>query len=861
MNIREIILTPEAVKYKELAKRELFVLEAQRVTANQVAKRKVFQIEGVFALLYTSRMTKKLIMWGGRGPQIFLTNYTDAWAYDYYSDAVSNAVFAETVATALPAKPLYNGRNQVGDLIQSTYSQGWTSESIGNPYLFLGGLNSYEMGVFHDGSEVYGRIAGTIGHIATVPDTFLSEFAKPYGSLFGLPGYKTSAAWNLFRGSILYTLNPANKSLQDSWYWTPSLFSVQPADAYGLKPGWYYGEYPSPDYDGENALVSLKVSLKAILDTRYTGGLYNYGWAELVTEVDGVEKTDLNFYLQAGLLSVPSNSYDTNISVAGTTADQYITTGSDVQGFDRTFSMQAAVTALFSWWICQMYGDAGEDSGVCVAIIDGPVASFTRFSGYQSTVYETITYHSHATDRLGSLLAVFESDDGALISRVRVFDLFGTREVKDGADYTAGGFTELRASTVVASVEALTGCVIPHRVEGFEPLVVGYDLETAVPAESPSDYTDYLPSLSTLAFIKTGVGALTMKKVVCSNGVDAEYGITTDDCFASTVVIEDPDVSNATEKKIGSWDEGGVIRGMVRGEFTGAHPNMRFAGAGSGESITLPDTFSIIESETGTLTFEGYVGDLSIGSCITTDSNGDYIPDPTCDVPSCEGTYKATASSSCGQTALLELELSPPATLSVSGPDYAEQGDEYIATGGIGPYTFDLDGTAMSVVDDTGTITQAIPYCSQGSWTARSYLQNIYYYCVSGDTTSCIKPNSGTAFLYGGASLPTFQEDGTDHWGPASQIYQTNDRYYMRGCYDHYDADGDITNYCYTNSNSGVTHSGQAYRFRGTSRLELSPPRGVIQLYYSTNYGCEGVITATDSCGTVASLIVNKVPT
>jgi len=761
MNIREIILTPESVKYKDLAKRELFVLEAQRVTAGQIAKRKVFQIEGVFALLYTSRMTKKIIMWGGRGPQIFLTNYTDAWAYDYYSDAVSNAAFAEAVATALPANPLYNGRNQVGDLIQSTYSQGWTSEIIGNPYLFLGGINAYEMGVFHEGSEIYGRVADTIGHIATVPDTFLPDFSKPYGSLFGLSAYKDLPAWNLFRGLILYTLNPANQNLQDSWYWTPSFFAAESANAFGLIVGFYYGNFPNQEYGTTGTpLTSAAVSFKALLDTRVTSGAYNYGWAEIVKEIDGVAVNDVHFYLQADPLAVPSNPNFASLLVTTTTSNPLITTGSLVRGFESSFSVSVDSSDVeVDFWNFNRYINPDsiipdQDTGVCAALISGQAAQFVRFTGFKNTVYETTTYHSHSTSRDGTILAVFESNDGNLIHRVRVFDLFGTREPTDGSEYTSGNFTELRASDVVASVEALTGCIIPYRADGFTPSVLEYDLATATPTVfSGSDYTDYLPSLSRLRFKKEASGSLEILKVVCTNGIDATYGQSTDDCFSSTVIIEDPESSTAEEKLIGEWNEGGTIKGKIRGAFTGGHPNMRFAGVGTGETITLPNEFAISTDElTGIVTFGDYVGALTLGSCVEEDGVGGYKLEAGCS-SDC-GSLTVSASSSCGQTASETITGTTPATLALSGSTDPIVGDVYVASGGVAPYVYTSSDAINFVIDSsTGEVT-SMTYCA-------NYTITVTDACGSTDTIT-------TNYSYGSpTTIVSGARDDTD-WRCAS---------------------------------------------------------------------------------------------
>lgn len=709
----------DGAKYLGYAKQRLAKLEAWRRQFNQqTANAPAIVLPDALILIRCTQWRQQIIIIGtSSGSHIMLASPGASFStYDYYKDSLAAAAEIADLSLSEKLSSLYNQRCQVGELAQVSYNQGWSGALIGGNKSFLGGINDYEMGLFYDGNDIYGRIGDAIGNIASVPDTFLPDYAKPYGALFGLSAYKATPAWNLFRGLILYTLNPANQNVQDSWYWTPSFFAAETSNGYGLIPGFYYGKFPVQEY-GEIGipLDSASVSLKAVMETKATSGDYNYGWAELVRSIDGVAINDLHVYLQATALPVPSNPNFASLLVTTTTSNPLITIGSTVQGFESSFSVPVgAEEPEVDLWNFNRFTNPDailpdQDTGVCLAVVSGSDASFYRFTGYLSTVYTTTTYHSHARSNDGKILAVFESDDGNIITGVQVFDLHGTREASDGAEYSSGGFTQLRIDGDVVSAEAVTGCLIPYRAEGFEPTAIAYDLASAAPSIfEGSDYTDYMPSLSILQFSKEASGPIEIKKVVCLNGVDATYGTTQDECFQSQVVIEDPDVSTVEEKLVGQWDEGGTIKGKIRGNFTGDHPNMRFNGVGSGEIVTLPDTFSLsADTDTGIVTFGNYVGDLILGNCIVEDGSGGYEIDPGCDA-SC-GSIELTASSSCGQGASATITGTTPEELALSGSTDPVVGDIYTASGGVAPYVYSITSPA-TIDSSTGEIT-AMTYC------------------------------------------------------------------------------------------------------------------------------------------------------
>jgi hypothetical protein len=631
---------------------------------------------------------------------ILLTNYISARAYDYFTDGLYMSVISSDNVSDAELNPHYNGRSQLSDETHITISDGvWTSGIIGNAYVYLGGVNAYEMAMFVDGDAVYGRVGSVIGRIAIMQDTLLSQFCAAYGTLFALPTYKPGITWNQYRGLIGLTLNVANQQILDSWYWTPSFFTVHPGE--GLqRPGWYYGTKPNGQYDTAVPLSEATVRFKGLLDTRYRGNGDQYGWCEYVTSINNEEKNDLYFYLSAEILKAPVNNTSYHEGRYGSYTADIITIGSDLTGFDLSFAITPAIddpeVSLwnFSAWYNPESGDS--DSGAGVALTKGSVAEFYRFKGFTSLVYSTASYHSHSVSRDGTILAVFETDDAQTIARVRVFDLHGTRDVVEGSEYTGGGFTELRASDSVASVEALTACLIPFRE--VEPSLLPYTLADAVPVEqNTSDNTLSFSSLSTLRFTITGT-LLDIDKVSCEDGVTAKYEHSRDDCFESVIVVDDPETNLLRSQLVSLWNAGPAVKGLVRGAFYGEDGSRTFTGIGNPDAplgtIKQP-SLSIADNGNGTFSINGALGDITLGSCLEYNELGQVVESSGC-AESCSKYY--TASTTCGQSASLERDSDGSVTISCStcSGDDLSVGDILVASGGDGNYTWSFDSGTIA---------------------------------------------------------------------------------------------------------------------------------------------------------------------
>lgn len=695
-------------KYRELDQSRA---QLGRSTMEAVYRISAFRIEVKVTAIANAGLIRITSTVGN--PQILLTEGSSFTDYNYYTDLLGTAPIAETSGVL---EGLYNRRCQVDDTYQLTFLAGWTSNALpANSRNYIGGINAYEMAFFNTNDKIFGRIVDEVGQVATIihPDILLPELSGAFGSLFGLYVYDSSTPWNLYRGAALYALNPNTAIISDAGRWIPNFFTAEPGDGLGLAPGWYYGNYPNSDYDLVTALDSLSVSLIGTMDTRYISGSFTKGWCEAVLEVNGVPKSDLNFFLSEW--GIPVNVYVYHERIAGLPSDSLLTIGSSLGGREKDFFVPLNTPGVkpdkVEMWNLASFTNPDIHltfDAVGVIIVEGTRCRGIRYKGFSLKFIDTNNYHSHAISRDGRIVAIFEGS--GVITNVRVFDLFGSREdiSKDTNDYQSGGFTEIQNSAVVAEVSALTGCIIPYRIPDFTPLVPSFPLDGAtIVSERPLDYTDEMPSLSTLVFEINGTQGIAIKKVTSENGVDAFFGTSFDECFSSVVQVSDPILVSDTDKLISKWDVGGNLRGVVLGNFVGAHPTMQFFGTGGninpwyGE-VTLPPDITIQTNVDGSLALLNVAGEPIAGACID-EVNGEFFPAASCiEGVECGGSFTMVASSTCGQSGSLEYDASDPSPLTVTGDGDCNVGDIYSTGGGAGAVTFAFD--SGSINSDTGEI-------------------------------------------------------------------------------------------------------------------------------------------------------------
>lgn len=664
-------------------------------------------------------------------PLILLSGADSGYGYNYLTRKYAAAKIVDLQdREGAELVQLFNGRCQFQDAAFSTYRGGWVAGTIGNDRQYLGGLNAYELAFFYGDAKIYGRVEDDTKYLAQMPDIVIPSLCGAYGPLFGVVGYKTGTPWNKWRGSILYSYNPVTGNQIDSWYWVPSFFSVFPGGNENfLVPGWYYGGNLTPEYGYVNEtyqpLYYAKVSLKAVLDCRSYSTGYNFGWCEQVKKwtAGGETETpnDLFFYLDTSFLQAFPAGYEwyENRQFG---QHSLINIGSSLNGFTKTFQINGPEHGMsdpevtlwsFPSWVNDLALTPPDINAVGVIVAENKTAKVYRYKDFRTPVYETTSYHSHSISRDGKIVAIFEGSTA--IERVKVFDLYGS--LVDG-EYTSGGFTEVSKDKDLSSLLMTQGVIIPFRETSFSP--AAFDLSSVSPPTFPTDITETFPALGQLNFFKDGGGPVHIYKLVNTNGVDAELFYSTDECFSSTIVIDDPDKGIELERLVAAWDFAGGLKGVVRGQFEGNQHDMTFNGEGNGEILTV----SMVE-ELGLILNEGEFGApdrmelqkpwLALGTinygkgyANSDDDEIDYD-----DAFECGPTrYDFSLTTSCGQTgaATIDLELPP---VGVTGYSYAEEGAEFTATGGKPPYSWTFDSGSLSISGSnkqTAEIT-SIPGC------------------------------------------------------------------------------------------------------------------------------------------------------
>lgn len=720
--MRTQILHAEAAPYLGFARRLWRSLEELRLMSgvSQLQKYVVTDNIRIFLRCCESAPLIRIEYLGAPEGHILLASLRDGAThfstFDYIKNKTGTAVVFPGSAVDGVLSSIFDKTCQIGERLQVKRNKSkWAVAELGGEALeFLGRVNDYEQAYFAGTDGIWVRHSQGLQQVSNIPSghLLLPSLSGSFLNLFSFASYPTAEFWNQYRGASLFSITPTNGVVQGYGAWVPSFFVVEPTDTYGLKPGWYYGRYPSPRYDTDNPLESLSVSLCAVVDTRCHPGLYAQGWCEMVTAVNGEDRDDIYFYFDS--LTTPGNDYAYRELVAGSYTHSFITIGSVLSGHSAAFSLTATTSGAkpdeVKLWNFESYtsGTSTSVDAVGVLVVEGTRCRGYRYKGYTAEFVDTAFFHSYAISNNGQMVAIFESTDGSLITSVKVYDLFGSRdkELAEDPDYSAGGYTLVRDSEVVAPLAALTACFIPTREKDFTP---GQAALLSVSSPVPDSRNEF-PSLSSLRFMKSATGGLQIDKVVCENGIDATFGSSSDPCFASTIVVDDPDLVTDTDRLVSKWDEGGNWRGVVRGIFEGDHPSMRFRGVGNGGSgwygtITMPKSLSIIESEDGTFAVGNVAGELVSTACLTEDMQ----LDPAC-VPDCAGDITITATSSCGQTGILKIpvETTP---LMISGPSLFS-GAQYSASGGTPPYIWkascgliDSSGKVISTAGCCGTIT------------------------------------------------------------------------------------------------------------------------------------------------------------
>lgn len=750
MNVRKIILAPGAAKYLGWAEKKLAAIEALRANNNLPSLSKALIVGGFHVLIKTDGVFGKIILWGGQFPHILFANEQNSFNYNYFTDTIGLAsdAYLGTLSPGFDGACLFSGINH------NTYRDRWTKGPItgGVPASFVGGVNNFELAIYEVGSELYGvhdniwrplGVAGDFPGQHTV-DPFFVQVAK--ASTFG-----QAQNWLLIDSIEKHYLDLQQQAMAKQFTWVPSFWYAEPMSGiyatgwfYGLRMGWNEGDPFYGIQSGKAQFVGF-MNLKG----RWDYSRYRFGWCECLIEMTDEPVCILSFFAAAGPPGLSADPWFNWITTSD--ADHTLMRGGTyMTGFQRVFAVgdpfEDGTVPTIDWWAFEAWYNPDEvlvgenDTPDCMAVvlISGTRAKFLRWKSYTDEFFTTDSYHSHSVSTDGTILAVFESTDGVLITTVRVFDLYGTkREVTyentldtkspselwagDAADvpedrmYYRGGVTEIRVdSSKILAKEVYTGCLIPHRKTDFSPLVL--PAVQAVNAEQAT--SDYYPAMGSLAW--TGAGqepGLAIHKLTVDNlggTLVGEARSYLDECFESRVIIDDPRNPAGTDRVVIEWLDDpelgvGLYNGLVRGTFERTGDSMRFWGAGTGQEITQQELYIAPDGLTFTISALNALGELTYGPGIMTNEAGLSVFDPPNFIYTCnpEPSVLFTATTTCGQSATASM-LATPFYATFSGGEDAQVGDTIAAGGGVAPYLYEFDSGG---IDSEGEIT-SINACS-----------------------------------------------------------------------------------------------------------------------------------------------------
>jgi hypothetical protein len=677
------ILYPEGAAYLGFAQKKLRDISTFRIAHNIPNIKRMFIIDDTTITLFSSHFKNFIRIEGGiLEPQILFVNADTGHGYNWTKNKLAIAAYVPTEGDLVQ---IFNGRCQIDDLVYSSYNKGWTAGVIGNAFKYIGGVNRYELALFDAGGAIYGRIGGDI--IQVIPSVDLSEIISPFQSrdMFSFPVESTPQDnWNLVKSTSIYQWNPASGATSNTFRWIPAFGFAEPGNGMRVT-GWYYG----PVDDGfENLDAGGEAQLCCFMDCKETLDVYRFGYCEAVTRLDIEDVMTLVFFIDTDPPNISGDTfYSWRTSTIPAWADMRMGTSFDPPTskfiIDDPFD-DGAVPTVEMWtlagWVDEetLLGPASTPDVAGIAISSGNKAIFYRYKGYLLPVYSSDNYHSHSVSTDGKILAVFEGT--TIIERVLVFDLYSERGVEDDAPYERGGFTQLRDSEVVATASAFSGTIIPYRAEGY--MQADFNLTAG-----SLDISDGLhdSAYASLFFNRRLIYGPVINKLEIKDGIYARVGSVTDECFESTIVLEEPGISS--EKLVVTWGGDPVVEYTgfnMRGSFSGSldEDNVRFNGEGAGDSYTLPPHFAGVNYGDGEFGFSGYSGELILTDGFDDEGESDQdLAAKGCDPPA----YLYRAISSCGQTA--EIADEQP-LLQVSGAHMADIDTVYGVSGGVAPYVF-----------------------------------------------------------------------------------------------------------------------------------------------------------------------------
>jgi hypothetical protein len=574
------------------------------------------------------------------------------------------------------------------------------------------------------------------------------------GNFLYLP-VKYNCNWNPVETVDFVAYNPASNNVFQTGDWIPSIFFAEPGNGYYYN-GYHYGRFldwwiTAPDDDYGLPLESVTVVFGSLLENRNSNSLKKYGYVEIVTEMNSSPMFLVSLFINYSPIEVGANTSFANATLYGSFVG-----GTEMRGKGRTVSYDLAdfftdvsivVPEAFAeegsqselpetslWTMSFKSSDSfvtSEEEAIGLVVSYGNKAVCYKYKGYSKEIFRTENYHSHSISHDGNIIALFESEDGEIISNVSVFDMY---------DLT---INELCIDINIESSAVLVGEIIPSRTDLPDKLPYEIDAAVNIINDIPNK-SDWYPPYAQISLAQKNNTPINISKLEIYGRIAAVRSYY-DECMESKItsirtIGSDSSVSvsitvgdityegpfnqaaaNLPRVLWSTLDDGtGAINEICvvdfikkDGELLITSPYISVSGSCFIYERTLnKNVFIYREASTGTLMYSGALGDITFGGCWDI-VDGEIIEDLECIAKELcsDGNVGYTLTTSCDQAGVLNEEPSI-SVLELTGEDEPQVGDRYSASGGVAPYNYSFDGGTIS---DDGEILSITACSSPGS--------------------------------------------------------------------------------------------------------------------------------------------------
>ena len=729
MSFRKLIISPEGMTYYGFATTKLNSLVEQRKSLGLIMMQRHYFIEDFLIKVFTSewdayilivKLASGVIVLAGSPSQVQLSTY------DYLADSLTETVPSTSTEGTLHAqfnnKTHYNNKQNIAgrSVTDLPYSGG---QSILN--------HAYENEYVQNGLLLQMRAKDDYLHIvATLAGTgWTPEYSISQGDFIILPRFKSNV-WNLNSVLSMWAFAPHTRNVLPVFQWTPGVFFAEPGNGiYGT--GWQYGKFlqswvePPDGY----ALNYAEIKFTGFMDSRNQQSAKPYGYSEVVTKFDDEDKFLISFFLSTSIPGMEANPTWVQQNISGTKMG-----GTSMIGKEPTFRIDAfadmgiSADPDVSFWN-SIYEPEGSEAAPTIdnygiVASQGSKAVLYRYNGALTTAFTSVAYHSHAVSASGRYVALFEGEE--FINRIIVYDLQSN--------------TQLQDSVVVADAQALSGAWAIDNASGFEPLDLAYlagdySATTMVDEDIYKERAHY----GSVVYPEGDNAPTSSRKITCEDGVHAVVGIYSDPCFEMTLTKIEP-TSAPPSGAVSVTIDGETFNANVFQDLTQSLPYILFSSAGppptpyeivvghwkynqAGDPITEELSVSGTNVRVSTIErkdmslYQDIYNKVHVSNALGTVSRSGFDEDGNITVVSDCASVDVSASSSCGQSASLEVANATPAELIIGYTGVLGNDDQFAtggfigASGGVSPYTY--SASQGSVDADTGEVLDASGSCGE----------------------------------------------------------------------------------------------------------------------------------------------------